>query len=1410
MRRKLLIGAILLLILITALITATFWYVRSGRLDRLLKDQIIAALQDVGVRAEIGETHLDLRGYKVTIDDVKLFAGSSAEPFGSVGSIEASFSVISYLRQRINITSVEITHPVFLLQIDKDGVLNIEALKSPPEKKEGESQIKFLTAVVNVRDAQFDFVDLRHDVSATLANVSAGFAPNDPHSSADVLNHRATVTVDSGSATYQGRPLERLTLQAEAAVTSDAARIDRLHLTSDLGDVDLNGQILSFDPFKYDLKVRSKIAVEQIARVLDAGKGFGGQATFDGTVEGVGADYRATGALAADRLEGAGIRISGLRAKSSGRGRSEQYDATIDVDSSASTGSGVTLGELHLSGARLKGKGDDFDLSGAMALSSLKSGLLTVSRLNGRLTADRKQIGISQLRAGALGGNVTGSIAIAYAGGPSNVDFQFNSLDLNQAATLASAKDVEVRGTAQGSGHLSFPGFDYRAARGRLEASFDAEVASPDSAAPPSPAQGTVTLVASGRTITVESARVRSARSEVTATGTINWDLEGALDVRLKSEDMSDLQRVADSFGLIPQEVQQDYAPGLRGPGEFIGRVEGKISAPTVVGRFSLAGVASHDEEIGSISGAVEYSPSNLHIEHAVLVRPDGSRADLTLNAPLQGENNIAVKGTLQDFPLATIARLAAPGLSDFVGRGVVNGSIDLTGLPGRRSIDGSAQITLTDAELNLPSPEEKEETTKVAVPNFKGEVTISKSVLSVQSLRLSIGDSTVSGSGAFDLDTYAYTIDAEAQQLDLAQVSRAVSETVELTGRAGVKLKGDGKWDDWSSMNLTATIQGESVAINGRDLGDAMLGMRTENGMLKVEATALLLDKTRRLDAVIDLTDSKNLPISASIEFNESDIGPYLALIAPQLSSISGTATGDIRISGPLQDPDKIQAVATLTKLEFGGTIGDGRQYTIANEGDIVVRASPQAVTVDRVTLIGEGTSVTIEGGLSRDGSTASSLSINGELNLRLISSFTKILTTSGIAGLQASIAGSLTQPRLVGVVDLSDVGVRVLDFPLSMARGHGRIRFTTDQAQIETFTASTPGGGSLELSGGATLSGLTPDRWRIETRADQVGVSYPRDTQTVFDADLVLQGNRRLQILSGAVDVRRASYTKELTLNELITTGGPFGSEFLETGPGGGGGPSELPTSLDIRIEADNTLIIRNNLADAVGSAFLNLRGPIEKPAVNGRIQLVRGALEFRNGRYDLTRGVITLPGSGRAQPTVDFQSEADLSGYHVFISFNGPLDKLETTLRSDPELPQGDLISLILTGSISGTIDRTLATTPTALQSGLGLAQSLLSASLSEQLERGTQRLFGLSRLSIDPLIVGRGNDPTARVTVGQRITKDLTITYSQNVTSGSSGVDRIVLVEYRLSNRFSIVGIRNERGEVGFDVRIRRRF
>src|SRR5262249_4119973 len=213
-----------------------------------------------------------------------------------------------------------------------------------------------------------------------------------------------------------------------------------------------------------------------------------------------------------------------------------------------------------------------------------------------------------------------------------------------------------------------------------------------------------------------------------------------------------------------------------------------------------------------------------------------------------------------------------------------------------------------------------------------------------------------------------------------------------------------------------------------------------------------------------------------------------------------------------------------------------------------------------------------------------------------------------------------------------------------------------------------------------------------------------------------------------------------------------------------------------------------------------------PVENPVVSGRILLSRGTLEFRRGRFELTRAVITLPSTRNAELALDIQSEADISGYHLTVAITSPISKPDTIVKSEPALPELDTDSLILNGQRSGEHPALAAAT----QTGLGLAQSLLSASLSEQLQKGTQRLFGLSMFSIDPLLVGRGNDPTARVTIGQRITKDLTVTYSQNLSSGSSGLEQVVLVEYRLTNRFSVVGYRNERGELGFDVRLRKRF
>jgi translocation and assembly module TamB len=1422
MRRKLLIGAISLLTLILLLVVGVFVYIRSGRLDTFLKNQVVEALAEVGVNAEIGEAHLDLGGYKVTLSDIKLSAANGKNRFGTIDRIEAQFSVLSYLGQRIKITNVTVVHPSASLEYDKQGGFNLDSLHAPPKKPATgkEESIFFLTADFRVTEGEINFTDLRNDVSAHIGNLNIHLIPNKPQLLSNELDHQLELGFTGAQVTVDGHTINNINTNILARVTDSEAEIlstdgePQFKITSDVGSFKLNGKLESYKPLKYnlpDVKIEGKLA--QVAQIFAPETKMNGDVQFAGQLAGTGADYHLAGAISAidgKPISAAGFRVAGVHVKTAIDGSNADYKGKASLTSSEVTGPGFSLSSVTFNDA-VKGSGMNFDVTGGLTLATLKSGEITASGVKGNLSVDRSKVSLTGFSAATLGGTVGGSATIAYAGGSSKVDLEFKSIDLDQAATLASAKDVKVRGTANGTAQLTFPRLDYKAAAGKVNATFDAAVSPQEKEGDAAPANGEISLTASPRGFTIDRAFVKSQQSDLTATGLIGWDGVASLNIDFKSQDMSEVQRAVDAFGAIPDSVKNDYELALEGQGSFSGKVEGKLSEPAISGHIKLASIKQHDAETGSFEGDIAYNPSLVRVDNASLVRPDGSRADFSLNAPLPVKDNVSIKATVQNFDLAAIAHTALPGghegaLASLISRGVMNGVVDLRGLPGPRTVEGTAKLQLAAVEIT-PATEEGQEAKKISVPEFNGDITLANSVINVQNLKMKVGESEIAGQGSYNLDTYEYSINANGKNIDLAQISDA-AQIPQMTGKADLTIDGQGKWgkaEDWSGVHFNASIQGRNVAIEGRDFGDAKLVAFTDNGLIKVQASGKLLDQERSLEGTIDLRDHENYPVNAGIEFTDTDIGPYLALIAPELSDIKGKATGSIKLTGPLADTDRIQAVATFTKLEIGGAISEKQTYKVVNQGDIVLTANLHEVTLNRVQFTGEGTSVTLEGTLSRD-SSKSNLTINGELNLRLLSSFTPTIFTTGIAQLQASIVGSLENPQLLGVASLRDIGVRILDFPISMSHGNGQIRFTSNQAVIEDFIGSTPGGGSIAIEGGAALSGLAPVQWRIEARADQMGAEYPKDTQTVVDAQVTLEGNRKLQVLSGNAQVRRASYTRDVSIEELITTGGPFQPDFLEAGPGGTGGPSGLPTVVDLHITADNTLIVKNNLADAVGSAYINLRGSLDDPQASGRILLSRGTLNFRNGRYDLTRALITIPGRRGAEPTIDFQAESDIRGYHISINFNGTIAKLQTTVRSDPELPEPDIISLILTGSVSG--DR--STTASLGQTGLGLAQSILSASLSDALERGTQRLFGLSRFSIDPLLVGRGNDPTARITIGQRIAKDLTVTYSQNLTSGVSGIDRVVLVEYRLSNRFSVVGIRNERGELGFDIRLRKKF
>src|SRR4051812_11421436 len=96
------------------------------------------------------------------------------------------------------------------------------------------------------------------------------------------------------------------------------------------------------------------------------------------------------------------------------------------------------------------------------------------------------------------------------------------------------------------------------------------------------------------------------------------------------------------------------------------------------------------------------------------------------------------------------------------------------------------------------------------------------------------------------------------------------------------------------------------------------------------------------------------------------------------------------------------------------------------------------------------------------------------------------------------------------------------------------------------------------------------------------------------------------------------------------------------------------------------------------------------------------------------------------------------------------------------------------------------------------------ALLGQALNATVSSRVQKLFGVSRIKIDPQVGGPENNPNARLTVEQSVSNKFTVTY---ITNLSQSAQQIIQVEYNINKNVSLVGNRDQNGVLGFDVRVR---
>jgi len=197
----------------------------------------------------------------------------------------------------------------------------------------------------------------------------------------------------------------------------------------------------------------------------------------------------------------------------------------------------------------------------------------------------------------------------------------------------------------------------------------------------------------------------------------------------------------------------------------------------------------------------------------------------------------------------------------------------------------------------------------------------------------------------------------------------------------------------------------------------------------------------------------------------------------------------------------------------------------------------------------------------------------------------------------------------------------------------------------------------------------------------------------------------------------------------------------------------------------------------------------GTAANPVITGRTDLTAGELFYRNVRYQLERGVITFADPNQTSPVLNVSVSTIVEQYNLTLNLRGPFDKLTTAYVSDPPLATADIINLIARG-------KTTQESAASSQS----TDSMIASQAASQFSSSVQKLAGISSLQIDPLLGGNNQNPSARVAIQQRVTKNFLFTFSTDVSQPGS---EMVQGDYKLNKRWSVSVARDEVGGVSVD-------
>lgn len=540
---------------------------------------------------------------------------------------------------------------------------------------------------------------------------------------------------------------------------------------------------------------------------------------------------------------------------------------------------------------------------------------------------------------------------------------------------------------------------------------------------------------------------------------------------------------------------------------------------------------------------------------------------------------------------------------------------------------------------------------------------------------------------------------------------------------------------------------------------------MRTIEGLMpRLERPSAFLICGSGLDdhLFVDLAVGRTepLPLRGVVRLDGFDFGALLP-------RSEGTMPFEGAVSGELAFDDG--AMRQLETLEGSVRLTDVRlaraDLEIRNRRDVDLVFKDGVLAINKARFVGPDSRLRVRGRASVEDGLA--LQVNGDVDLGLLTRLSpSVEEATGRVEARFNVTGQLGDPELYGEATLEGGRFRLASFDEPIEQVGGRVRFSQRSILLEELHADVAGG-HVSASGAAELREQSLERYVVDVAARDLGFDFAEGVDTNLGGEMQLSWSRgeRLPTLRGDLTVSRFEYTRPIELRSLgdVAATAVRGLMRQERTAVRRYDPEADLVALDLRVVQRRPFRIQNNLIDAdvrldTRDRPFRLVGTDQRYGVQGAMRITRGQLYFQNNEFTVRRGRITFDDSTRIDPRLDIEAtteirrSSDLSApsWRIVLNLLGSSDNLQLVTRSDPDLPQPDILLLLAVGMTRAELQQLQQ------EGDLASAAALEALTTITGLDREVRRAVPL----IDDIRVTTGYSPQTgrsepRLSVGKRI-------------------------------------------------------